>query len=164
MQPRLTVQERRERQIVDSTKTINDRRDARIINNLMLLAEDVEFGQSSRYRLASAIVKKRKILGYGINSYKKTHPLQAKFKKNDAAIYLCAETACIINSSKRFNPNELVGSTIYIVRIKYTDAARQNITTGLAYPCIGCQKRIKEAGISKFVYTTEGGKYKCESF
>lgn len=144
-------------------QSIRERRDQRIIDNLLVLTEDVILNKSNnRYRLAAAVVKRNKVLGSGVNNYKKTHPAQAKYRTHDLAVYPCAETSALLNAKKRVGDDGLKGATIYVVRAKWTDPSRSTLSQGLAKPCEGCIKRIKEAGIAKIVYTQNDHGFVCE--
>lgn len=143
--------------------TIRERRDRNILDNLLVAAEDVKLPKSSnRYRLAAAIIKKNRILGMGINNYCKSHPLQAKYAKHKKAIYPCAEVNSVHNAIKRHGREELRGATIYVARLRYANSKRTELISGLAYPCVGCQKHIKELGIKKIIYTLDDGNFACE--
>ncbi len=85
----------------------------------------------------------------GINS-RKTHPLMAKFGKNEKAICLHAEIDAIKNCMKRVPPQEFENypATLYIAR------AKADGSSGLAKPCEGCQRAIVAFGIEE-VYWTE---------
>ncbi len=97
--------------------------------------------------LAACVVKRNKIISFGHNK-NKTHPLQNKFTKHPEAIYLHAEIDAIKNALKRVSTEDLLGSTLYVVRTK------KDGSEGLAKPCKGCMQAIESFGISKVVYTT----------
>lgn len=92
--------------------------------------------------------KKGVILSYGMNSYEKTHPIQARYAEltnNKEHIYLHAEIAALVkNKSKK-------AKKMYIVRLfrngQFADAS----------PCPICIAAIKEAGIQKIIYTVNDG-------
>lgn len=97
--------------------------------------------------LAACVVKRNKIISFGHNK-NKTHPLQNKFNKHPQAIYLHAEIDAIKNALKRASVEDLVGSTLYIVRTK------KDGSEGLAKPCSGCMQAIESFNIGKVIYTT----------
>jgi len=134
---------------------VNDR-DARIIDNLFRLAQDVEGVNSSR--LAACIVVKNTIVGYGFNQ-KKSHPFQAQYAKNEDAIYLHAETDAIKNALKRVAPEDLSKATLYVARAK-RDQNDKKWIYGLSRPCSGCARAIASFDIKKVLYSTEGKDYK----
>lgn len=95
----------------------------------------------SKQRMVACLVRKRKIVSIGI-AQKKTHPLQAKFCKNEKAIYLHAEISAIVNAKQ-----DVEGCDLYIMRVR-PDGQR-----GLAKPCKGCARAIKHFGIRKVIYS-----------
>jgi tRNA(Arg) A34 adenosine deaminase TadA len=98
-------------------------------------------------RVAASLFLGNEIICVGSNS-RKTHPLMAKFGKNDKAIYLHAEVDAIKNALQFLDSDELIGTTMYIARAKADGSA------GLAKPCEGCQRALVAFGIEK-VYWTE---------
>lgn len=102
-----------------------------------------------RFRMAAAIVKKNKILGIGWNRMK-SHPFQAKFRKNEDAIFLHAEVHAIKNAIKTHSFEELKGSTMVILR-KTTKGY------GLAKPCEGCMRALVEFEIGSVFYSSIDG-------
>ena len=99
-------------------------------------------------RIAAAIVIRNDIIAVG-NNQKKTHPFQERFKKNDEAIYLHAETDCIKNALKHVDQDKLSKATLYVCRIK------KDGTWGLAKPCKGCMKAIATFNIKNVIYSTD---------
>jgi tRNA(Arg) A34 adenosine deaminase TadA len=120
-----------------------------IIKTLEKIAEDAS--PISAARIAAAIVYKGEILSIGVNSYK-SDPLQAKFSKNEHAIYLHAEIAAIKKALKRVSRDDLKKCTLYIVRRKKHNGIMCN---GLAKPCAGCQRAIDTYQIPCVFYTKE---------
>jgi deoxycytidylate deaminase len=110
-------------------------------------------------KMAAAIVYRNRIISVGINSMK-SHPLAAKFSKNEHAIFLHAEVAAIKNALRELNVDEIARCDIYIARVKKEKPFSNKYVWGLAAPCCGCQRAIAEFGLRKVVYTTnETGKY-----
>lgn len=97
-------------------------------------------------RVAAIVTDKRgTILSEGINSYEKTHPLQAQFalktKKHKERVFLHAEISALVkNKTDR-------AYRIYVAR------THRNNNYALAKPCPVCTLAIKEAGIKEIVYT-----------
>ena len=122
------------------------------ISILKKISQDIEC--VGNQTLAACVVKRNKIISFGHNK-KKTHPLQNKFNKHPQAIYLHAEIDAIKNALKRTSVEDLVGSTLYIVRTK------KDGSEGLAKPCCGCMQAIESFNIGKVIYTTNAqGIYK----
>lgn len=120
-----------------------------IIKLLERVAEDVSPIKTAR--IAAAIVYRGEIISIGINSYK-SDPLQARYSKNEHAIYLHAEIAAIKKALKRINKDELKRCDMYIVRRKIHNGTMCN---GLAKPCQGCQRAIDTYGIQNVFYTLD---------
>lgn len=99
-------------------------------------------------RIAAALVIRNDVIAVGYNQ-RKTHPFQDRFKKNEEAIYLHAETDCIKNALKNIDQEKLSKATLYICRIK------KNGDWGLAKPCRGCMKAIATFNIQNVVYSTD---------
>ncbi len=99
-------------------------------------------------RICAVVCDKRgRVLSVGVNSYQKSHPIQAKYAEqvgNVCAQYLHAEVSSLI-------------------KLKYNDKGRaykiaiarvlKNGKIGLAAPCPVCQMAIAEAGLKSIEYT-----------
>jgi len=114
-----------------------------------------------RSRHASAVVYRGRVAGFGFNSMK-THPLQARFRKNPHAIFLHSEVDAIKNSLRHISLTELSKSTLYVVRVK-THNVTQQIVQGLACPCEGCAKAIVAFDIKRVVYTLDDAGLSCDA-
>lgn len=126
---------------------------------LHTLAKVAEANDTSNIKFAAAIVRGNKIISVGFN-HNKSHPLQAKFCKNEHAIFLHAEVAAIKNALREIHVEELSKCDLYISRVKKPESFSKKFIWGLARPCCGCQRAIEEFGIRGVVYTTdENGKY-----
>ena len=121
------------------------KKDQNFISILKKISQDIEC--VGNQTLAACVVKRNKIISFGHNK-NKTHPLQNKFNKHPQAIYLHAEIDAIKNALKRASVEDLVGSTLYIVRTK------KDGSEGLAKPCSGCMQAIESFNIGKVIYTT----------
>ncbi|MAE82165.1 MAG: hypothetical protein CMB80_05485 [Flammeovirgaceae bacterium] len=100
-------------------------------------------------RLAALIVYKGKVLSVGTNR-KKSHPFQNRYRKNDSAIYLHAETDAIKKALRE--KDDLSKCTLYIARARGSE--KYGFNPGLARPCVGCMRAIVDFGIRKVFYTT----------
>lgn len=120
----------------------------------------VEFTFNSAYttegianqKIAAMILYKNRPISIGFNS-SKTHPLQARFAKNENAIHIHAEIDAIRKASNFLTKAEFTKSTMIVMR------AMKTKNWGLARPCIhpnkqGCQSAIQEYGIRKVIYST----------
>lgn len=109
-------------------------------------------------KLAAAIVKNGKIISIGTNS-KKSHPLQARFKKNEHAIFLHAEIDAIKKSLSQIKVEDLNKCDIYITRVKKLKPLDTDYVWGVSKPCMGCLRAILQFGIRRIVYTTDANNY-----
>ena len=100
----------------------------------------------TRYKVVAKIYDKAgNLLSYGVNSYVKTHPLQAHYAGivgQPYRIYLHAEIQAIIRAR---------GKDMYKIKIERYNSKNQPAN---ACPCPVCQLAIKEAGIKIVEYTT----------
>lgn len=127
----------------------------KILKHLALIAEDVAPIRSSR--LAACLVYKHQIISYGICQYK-THPFQKEYCKNNAAIFLHAENACISSALNRWRDPQMISkSTLYVSRVKHEHNKHKEYVCTMARPCDGCQKAIAAFNISKVYFTTDEG-------
>lgn len=140
--------------IVPETVVKTDARAARHITMLARMATTVE--PVAAARLAACLVHRNEIIAFGI-CQSKSHPFQAKFGKNQKAIYLHAETDCIKNALREHDQRTIAASTLYVSRVKFFDPSKRRFIFGMAKPCIGCARAIATFGISKVFYSTETG-------
>lgn len=126
-----------------------DNRHRRIINQLRLIARDIDPIGSAR--IAAAITYRGKIVSIGINQ-RKSHPFQAKYGKNDKAIYFHAEVNVIHNALQNTGDADFLRKcSLYVVRQKYHEG---KWVDGLAKPCSGCMRAISVYNINNIYYTT----------
>lgn len=118
-----------------------------ILKTLRAVAEGSAPVKSAR--IAAAVVYKGSIISVGTNSYK-TDPLQAKYSKNEHAIFMHAEILAIKRALKILSKEEMKKAHLYVVRRKNAAGIMQD---GLAKPCIGCQRAIDDVQIQKVIYT-----------
>lgn len=119
-----------------------------IIKILETIADDVV--PVSNAKIAAAIVYRGDIIAIGINKLK-SDPLQARFAKNQHAIYLHAEIDAIKKALKRLTSAEMKKAELYIVRRRKLDGKP---ASGCSKPCCGCQRAIETYGISEVHYST----------
>ena len=111
-----------------------------------------------REKLAAAVVCRNKIISIGINSMK-SHPMAAKYGKNEHAVYLHAEVAAIKNALREIDVDDFSKCDIYITRVKKEAPFTKKFVWGLAKPCIGCERAIAEFGLKRTIYTCDDGDY-----
>ena len=128
-----------------------------ILNTLASIAISSE--ETLTAKLAAAIVLNNRIVAIGYNR-RKSDPLQARFSKNESAIYLHAEIHSLKNSLKLLDVEELTKCSIYICRVKKVRPKSKEYVWGIAKPCSGCMRAIREFGIKNIIYSSdETGKY-----
>lgn len=128
-------------------------RHERYIEQLFEIAKSNE--PSARVRIAAGVVHKNQLISIGTNQTK-THTFQAKFGKNEDAIYMHAEVDAIHSALKLLTLDELAQSTLYIARAKYKG---KEFVRGLSKPCSGCARAIIKFGIQKVYHTIDGEGY-----
>jgi tRNA(Arg) A34 adenosine deaminase TadA len=105
------------------------------------------------YRVSASLVYKRRIVSFGINRYK-TSPIQNRFKKNENAIYLHAEVACVKNALRHLDVEDFKKCDMFVVRVKRL-VYEGEFVYAMAKPCEGCSRCIAEFGIRNVYYTVE---------
>lgn len=105
------------------------------------------------YRVSASLVYKRRIVSFGINRYK-TSPIQNRFKKNENAIYLHAEVACVKNALRHLDVEDFKKCDMFVVRVKRL-VYEGDFVYAMAEPCEGCSRCIAEFGIRNVYYTVE---------
>lgn len=92
---------------------------------------------------AFAYDKKGNLLSVGLNSYTKTHPLQAKYAKRSgrpAAVFLHAEVAALVKAR---------GKVHKLVIMRHTKDGK----AALAKPCKSCQLAINDFNVREVFHT-----------
>lgn len=115
--------------------------DLRWLRNAMRAAEDSDGG----YRLGAVAVKGGSLLGRGINRHRNNPLLMPDLDREAWSVH--AEQACL----RGIRPGRARGATLYVARLSPQGKAR------LARPCAACASVARAAGVSKVVYTTNGG-------
>jgi tRNA(Arg) A34 adenosine deaminase TadA len=121
---------------------------------LITLEKVAAANPSDNAKVAAAVVRNNRIVSIGINA-NKSHPMAAKFGKNEQAIFLHAEIAAIKNALKEVDVDDLEKMEMYVVRVKKPKPFSKKWVWGLAKPCVGCQRAIAEFGLRRVVYTTD---------
>ena len=124
----------------------------KIFDETFKLAQAVEPVRGAR--IAAAVVHRGKIISYGFN-HKKSHPFQAKFCKNNHAVFFHAEVHAIKNALIAVDVNDLSKCELYIVRAK-RDKTNKKWISGMSKPCSGCQKCIDLFDLKSVYYSKEG--------
>ena len=131
-------------------------KDLKILEELRLMAEDVE--PVKHAKLAAALAIRGRIVSFGINKWI-THPFQQRYGKNEFSPYWHAETNAVFNALKRIDVNDLHKTSLYVVRVKRPSERSKDWVLGLARPCRGCRKCIYEFGIKTVFYSTDENSY-----
>ena len=112
-----------------------------------------------RWRCGSVIVKNKKILGQGYNSPPGDCKPNICIKDNLSPQFKSDKTCCVhaeeraIIDALRKNPNNIIGSRIYFIRI---DDQGKKQFAGAPF-CTICSKLSLEVGIGEFVLLHEQG-------
>lgn len=130
---------------------------------LHTLAKVAAANPAQREKLAAAIVCRNKIISVGMNSMK-SHPMAAKYGKNEHAVYLHSEVDCIKNALREIDIDDFAKCDLYVVRVKKPKPFSKQYIFGLAKPCCGCERAIAAFGIKRVIYTTDEGGYKVEEY
>ncbi len=109
-------------------------------NRYFEIARKQSLLSTHKTRVGACIVKKNKIISYGHNNPKKTHPLAIKYNKYKG---ICAEMDCIIGHNRTI----FKGAIIYVYR------ELKNGTIANAKPCHACMDLIKDCKIKRIYYT-----------
>lgn len=97
--------------------------------------------------MGAVLVNKRPIArGHNMT---KTHPKYANPEKH-VSISIHAEIACLIDASA------IRGDTIYVYR------EDKQGWPAMARPCANCQEALRDAGVSKMIYSIPHPPYYCE--
>lgn len=123
---------------------------SKVFDVLQLVAEDViPVGHA---RIAAAVVYKGQIISIGTCRYH-SHPFQKKYGPNNKAIYLHAEIDAILRAKRR--SVDLSKCDLYISRVKRPSSWSNTFVSGLAKPCSGCSRAIKDEGIRNVYYSLD---------
>lgn len=123
----------------------------KILDHLKILSHS---GSHPNVWIAAALVYRNKIISYGVNQMK-SHPYQRKYARNPEAIYWHAETSAIYIADKKIGFDKFKHSSLYVTRVKYDSSDKIKFISGLAAPCDGCLRCIREYGIKEVIYTLD---------
>lgn len=130
----------------------------KFLNLLAKVAADIAIPAKGNTKVSAAVVYRNDIVSFGISA-RKSHPFQAKFSKNEDAVYLHAETDAIKNALKYITVEELEKSTLYVCRVKFSDTTKKKMVFGLSRPCSGCARCISTFGIRNVIYSLDNSGY-----
>mgnify|MGYP001600492280 CR=1 FL=1 len=99
----------------------------------------------SKWKVGSCLTKKRKIISGGYNQ-RKSHPFTLTLR-NKLIKGLHSEMHAVLG----VEPDNLIGTSIYVVRI------RRNNSIGMAKPCGECYRLLAKVGVKQAFFTTEVG-------
>ena len=118
-------------------------------------------------RIAAGIWIKNEMVALGWNQAR-TSPFQAKYGRNEEAIFIHAETHALRQALRRFDQDELrrARTTMFIVRAKKMKVYKnlRQWCWGLAKPCPGCAGAIADFGISRVIYSLDEDKMAAQEW
>lgn len=103
----------------------------------------------SRFKHFTYIVRRNKIINFGVNHDRKTNPINQKYGYRYPQIH--SEGSAII--AFPYNRNELAEYDFYNVRINNLGQI------SMSAPCPHCQVLLKSHGIQRIFHTTEQGRF-----
>lgn len=135
--------------------------DNRIKDKLLRLAYDNP-GVKNKYKLASGVVWRGRLITTGVNSYK-THPIMCNGAYKDEQICLHAEADALVRASRVMLPVAFEQSVLYVVRVCQAKEPSDRYgpkwlidlgyTETIAKPCKGCLALIQQYGIKEVEWT-----------
>ncbi len=125
---------------------------------LHTLAKVAAANPTNSEKFAAAVVYRNRIISIGMNSMK-SHPMAAKYGKNEHAIFLHAEVSAIKNALREIDVDDFSKCDIYIARVKKEKPFTKKYVWGLSKPCPGCERAIAEFGFKRTIYTCDEGDY-----
>lgn len=130
------------------------KREKKIIDNLFDMASMAK--SVANARIVAGLVYKGELIAIGGNKLK-THPFQNRYSKNDESPYLHAENDCIVRGLRDFDSDLLAKSKLFVVRAKKKGPRQVQDIWGLAKPCDGCMRAIRDFKIKDVWYSTDEG-------
>lgn len=106
-----------------------------------LFAYTVSLPYVARAKVGAIIVYKKRIIAFGRNRYK-THPLQARYGRNEQSIFLHAE----IDAIRQAISFDLSNTSLLVLRVKRSFPTGP-FHMGNSKPCSGCMRAIAAFGI-----------------
>lgn len=97
---------------------------------------------------AAAIVYRNQILSVGLNR-RKTHPVMAKYQKNEKRIFLHAEVDALIRFVNRYGMELLPDCSLYVLRTTKTGRVADS------KPCSGCMSMIQAFRVGNVYWTSK---------
>ena len=108
-------------------------------------------GLNNKFKLSAVVVKRRAVVGTGVNSYK-THPLMVRHFDKEYHVHLHAEVDAIRNAARQVGSADLSGCDLYVGRVKKDG---DKWVDGLARSCPGCVATAAAFGIKNIYYTED---------
>jgi hypothetical protein len=117
-------------------------------------------GNNTAKLLSYLFTNKLEFVAGGVNSYRKTSPLQYSFFHDfrEKAIFVHSEIQCLKNSlrNKGHRDNILNGRGKYMMIIVRSKKNSRGIPVyGVSLPCVGCRNALKKFNIKKVIYTLD---------
>jgi len=117
-------------------------------------------GNNTAKLLSYLFTNKLEFVADGVNSYRKTSPLQYSFFHDfrEKAIFVHSEIQCLKNSlrNKGHRDNILNGKGKYMMIIVRSKKNSRGVPVyGVSLPCVGCRNALKKFNIRTVIYTLD---------
>lgn len=104
------------------------------------------------HRVRCEVWRNGELVSFGTNRL--THFNDERYMKNPDVVGMHAEVAALLSAETR--PYEVVGATVYVARAKKTQRAGIFVA-GLARPCTGCMRALRDFGVAVVHWTNDHG-------
>jgi len=105
-------------------------------------------------KVSAILLHKNRIAGVGVNSMR-TNPFR-DYVNDKFYLYCHAEVAAIKNALRTYRTEDLAKMVMIVCRAKIFKVNDIEIVgTGLAKPCVNCQKVLAEFGIRRVYYSVD---------
>ena len=123
-----------------------------MFDNFITVAKEMtmpRLEESSRCFHTAFILRRSNIISIGVNAYKKTHPLNLKYRYHPLKNGTCAELVAVIKGRL----TDYTGHDMVVVRID------RNGNPAQSRPCAGCEFLINQLNFRKVWFTNDYGQF-----
>lgn len=138
----------------------NNKSTDRNLSLLGMIAEEVVPVSNRAARLAAMVLYRNRPIAIGTNSWK-SHPLAKYYGTSTESNCIHAEVNAIKKAVQKVGKEKIVGCSLMVVRIKNEynpnrkGGGSHSLVYGLAKPCAGCERCIRDHGIKKVIYSND---------